>query len=199
MSIAIPLLQSLDLFANLTSNELETLRHHVVIHQRDMGAQLFAADERARSCLCLVDGLVGVYLPTETTEEKVATIKPGGSVGHLALIDRKRRSATCRVISPQATILELTHETFDQLFSSESPLAFKIMDNLVMDLVGHIRDNKDKIISAKRERNEAKLNRKVGPKSADKNPDSTYDELSIEDIEVCIPSLDQRMREKRNK
>ncbi|MEE2756739.1 MAG: cyclic nucleotide-binding domain-containing protein [Myxococcota bacterium] len=199
MSIAIPLLQSLDLFANLSNTELEMLRHHVVIHQRTLGDQLFAVDERARSCLCLVDGLVGVYLPTETTEEKVATIKPGGSVGHLALIDRKRRSATCRVISPQATILELTHETFDQLFSSESPLAFKIMDNLVMDLVGHIRENKDKIIIAKRERNEAKLNQKIGSQKGDRNPDKTYDELSIEDIEVCIPSLDQRMREKRDK
>ena len=68
------------------------------------------------------------------------------------------------------------------------------MDNIVMDLVGRIRDNKNKIITAKRERNEARLKRKVG-QQGEPNRDADFSE---DDIEVVIPGLEQRMRDKRD-
>ena len=194
MKVSKEVLGKLELFARLSPKELEVLEHHVSVKERRRDEILFRVDDRAHSCLCLVEGKVGVFIPKEHQEENIATITAGQSVGHLALIDRKRRSATVRVTSDKARILELSLETFDRLFNAQSPLAFKIMDNIVMDLVGRIRDNKNKIITAKRERNEARLKRKVGQQSGPAR-DADFGE---DDIEVVIPGLEQRMRDKRD-
>jgi CRP-like cAMP-binding protein len=205
MSVSRHLIESLELFQGLTETEFKLLSHHLKVEERMLGDVLFSEGDLARSCLCLVEGEVSVYLQKNAGEEKIASLKPGASIGHLALIDRKRRSATCRVSSPKAVIAELTHETFDQLFSAQTSLAFRVMDNLVMDLVGHLRENNARLVTVSRERNQAKINRKLGGVRAalkEQRIDTgkiEIDALEADSVEVCMPSLDQRMRERRDK
>jgi len=205
MSIPHQLIGSLELFQGLTESELTLLGHHLKVEEKVHGAALFSEGDLARSCFCLVDGEVSVYLEKDTGEAKIATLKPGASIGHMALIDRKRRSATCRVSSPKAVIAELAHDTFDQLFSAQTSLAFKVMDNLVMDLVGHLRENNARLVTANQERNQAKINRKLGNVRAEMKEQRIdtgkieIDALEADSVEVCMPTLDQRMRERRDK
>ena len=63
--------------------ELEVLEHHVSVKRR-RDEVLFRVDDRAHSCLCLVEGKVEVFIPKEHQEENIATITAGQSVGHLA-------------------------------------------------------------------------------------------------------------------
>jgi len=206
VSVSTQLLEPLSLFQGLAPNELALLTHHVTIHQLTMGQDLFKEGEVARSCLVLVDGRVSVYLNQDGKEERIATLEPGAPIGHMALIDRKRRSATCKVTSPEATVLSLEHEHFDQLFSAQTPLAYKILDNLVMDLVGRLRQTNERLLEATRERNEARIKRKTRGTTATLTDQADgdagnfdIDEMDVDSIEVYVPSLEQRMRERRDK
>ena len=195
MKVSKEVLGKLDLFARLSPKELDVLEHHVSVKERRRDEILFRVDDRAHSCLCLVEGQSGRLHPERTPRRKYRD-DPGWTIRWSPRTDRPKttKRATVRVTSDTACILELSHETFDRLFNAQSPLAFKIMDNIVMDLVGRIRDNKNKIITAKRERNEARLKRKVGQQSGPAR-DADFGE---DDIEVVIPGLEQRMRDKRD-
>jgi CRP-like cAMP-binding protein len=201
VSIQIALLRDLELFAGLNESELELLRHHVKLHEWVLGDTLFVEGDIGSGCFCLVDGQVSVYLNKEDGEEALASLQAGASIGHFALIDGKRRSATCRVTSEKAMIIELTRETFDQLFSAQTSFAFKVMDNLVMDLVRHLRGNNDRLLTANRQRNQAKINSTTGRFNFPHIDTGSIDvdNIDTDSIEVCVPTLDQRMRDRRDK
>ena len=206
MSIPIQLLRPLSLFQGLSDKELTLLTYHVSVFEMTIGDDLFEEGDVALNCLVLVDGQVSVYVTRDGQRERVATLKDGAPIGHMALIDRKRRSATCTVTSARASILKLGHDAFDQLFSAQTPLAYKILENLIVDLVSRLRQTNQRLVEATRERNEAKIRRKTRAAAAtlmgqDKADTDQFDPegIDVDSVEVYIPSLEQRMRERRNK
>ena len=66
-------------------------------------------------------------------DEKLAEIGRNNLIGQVALIDGKPRSATC-LAKGSSIVLECARDDFDRLFQAGSPFAFKIIDQVVIDL-----------------------------------------------------------------
>ena len=77
----------------------------------------------------------------------------------MALIDGKRRSATCIIMSAAAHLVELADD-FDRLMSAQTPFAYKILDKLTTDLVTRLRLTNERLVDARREQNQAALRRR---------------------------------------
>ena len=206
MSVSAALLRSLSLFKGLTPKELEVLGGHIHLPERRMTDVLFSQGDVARSCLIIVEGRVGVFVGQGAQEEQIVALKDGAILGHMALVDGKRRSATCRVTSAKATIIELRHEEFAHLFNAQSPFAYKILDNLVMDLVGMLRTATTKLEDARQSKSERIKQKKIRDAAAhlagtqDDTLDTSMfdvDDMDVDSVEVCYSSMEQRMRDKR--
>ena len=141
-------LAHIKLFAGLSSNELELLESSITRHRRQRGDTLFEAGDPALGCFVIIRGEVGVYLGRQASDEPVAQLVQGETLGHMALVDRNRRSAACRVTSAQAELGELRSDDFERLFNAKTPFAYKILDNLVTDLVGRLRATNQTVLRA---------------------------------------------------
>ena len=133
-------LARLPLFSGLDEKELEILAGLLSRRRLSPGGVLFREGDRAPSCFVVVAGKVGVYqrLPGGQ-QERLAVLDTGALVGHMALIDGKPRSATCKAEGEAAVLIELGRSEFDRLYSANSPFAFKILDRIAMDLVQRLR------------------------------------------------------------
>lgn len=142
-------LSEIKLFNGLSDHELELLSPSLNQVSKGMGEYLFQINDPAHSCYVIISGMIEVHLTTTTEQsEPVARIEAGETVGHLALVDRQRRSAACRVGSPNAVLAELRRDDFERLFNARTPFAYKILDNLVSDLVARLRHTNQTLLRA---------------------------------------------------
>jgi len=156
-------LRELPLFKALSDREANLLEQHVQPLFAQRGQTLFAEGDPGNSCFIIVTGEVGVYksLPGQSgsgphDSSKVATLEAGAMVGHMALIDNKKRSATCCVEIDGTLLLSLDRGEFDMLFSAKTPFAFKIMDQIALDLVATLRSTTALLQKAHQEQDRAK-------------------------------------------
>lgn len=195
-------LRRLPLFRDLTPKELAGLRDYLTWRRFDPGDVLFREGESAPSCFVLAAGDVDVLTRlADGTEQKLATLAPGALVGHLALIDHKPRSATCRVALRPARLIELGRDDFNRLLHAKSPFAYKILDRVALDLVGRLRaaterfaDKKRGIGETRRDRAKATAELLMGQGSHRLDP---AEELGS--IEVVMPTADQRFNDRRRR
>lgn len=151
MSASLEAIGRLPLFSSLNPRELDLLVHHLRIHKLAPFAVLFAEGEVARGCYIVLGGDVEVLkIVGENREERLALLKPGALAGHFSLVDGKPRSATCRAGMGGARVLELGSEEFDLLFRARSPFAYKILDQIAVDLAGRLRAANERVSEARR-------------------------------------------------
>ena len=203
MNLTADLLRTIPIFEDLSPKELELLRHHLTLKELLAGQTIFTVGESASSCLIVLDGEIGVYLDNDEETEPVAKLGHGSLVGQMSLIDGKRRSATCRVTSTTAHLIELRRDDFERLITAQTPFAYKILDKIVVDLVTRLRQTNERLVDAKREKNHEamqKKTREAAERLMGGNRASGFsDDLDPDSIEVFIPSLEQRMRDRRDK
>ena len=148
-------------FANFTSRLTPAVQHKALAHpmvsamsddeaglifslvtyaQLSDGELIFREGDPGNQCYFILSGEVEVTKNLGTGEKKVlATLPTGGMFGEIALIDRKPRSAGCRVGRGGAELLALTTDAFERLFSAQSPFAYKVLDHVVIDLSQRLR------------------------------------------------------------
>ena len=81
------------------------------------------------------------------SQQRLAQLNPGDMFGHIALIDRKPRSASCYAAT-KCGLLSLSSEHFEILYSSQSPFAYKILDHIVIDLSKRLRGATEQLYKA---------------------------------------------------
>ncbi len=192
-------LRRLPLFRELTPKELAGLRDFLTWRRYDPGELLFCEGDPAPSCFVLAAGDVDVLTRlADGTEQKLATLAPGALVGHLALIDRKPRSATCRVALRPARLIELGRDDFERLLNAQSPFAYKILDRVALDLVGRLRAATGRFADKKRgtenRRDRAKASAELLMGQGSHRLDPEADEL--DSIEVVMGSADRRFNDR---
>ena len=140
----------LPLFDTLTTDELSVLSHHLRILKFAPFAPVFEDGDPGQSCYVVLGGNVEVIkvLPNGN-EERLATLDPGALLGHMALIDNQPRSAGCRASIGGARLLELGRAEFDLLLSARSTFAYKILDQVAMDLSGRLRGATERLADAR--------------------------------------------------
>lgn len=140
----------LPLFSALTTDELQVLSHHLRIIKLPPFGTVFEDGDPGHSCYVVLGGNVEVIkvLPTGN-EERLATLDPGALLGHMALIDNQPRSAGCRASIGGARLLELGRTEFDMLLTAKSTFAYKILDQVAMDLSGRLRAATERLADAR--------------------------------------------------
>jgi CRP/FNR family cyclic AMP-dependent transcriptional regulator len=138
------LVATLPIFAELSAREHGIIASVFSLRDLDDGDALCREGERGTSFFIVARGIIEVYkeLPGEPgapRREKLAEIGPNNVIGQVALIDGKPRSATCVARGP-ATALECSRDDFDRLFQAGSLFAFKIIDQVVIDLAKRLRE-----------------------------------------------------------
>ena len=117
-------LQQIGLFEHLSENELRMLSTTLLEKPCSRGQVLFRQGDPALGCFVILNGEVGVFLGEPVAgSTPVAVLKSGETVGHLALVDRQRRSAQCIVVSESARLAELRVDDFERLFNAQTPFA----------------------------------------------------------------------------
>jgi CRP/FNR family transcriptional regulator, cyclic AMP receptor protein len=141
MSAAVDVLRRLPLFDSLTPREIGLLQSHLRRLRLASGEILFEEGAAGRACYVVLSGAIGVYKQLNPDRrERLAVLGPGALVGHMALIDNKRRSASCEAGPQGCSLLELGRQEFDRLFAANSPFAFKILDRVSTDLSARLRE-----------------------------------------------------------
>ncbi len=96
---------------------------------------IFAEGEVADAAYFVLSGEVTVGRGGRT----LATMGPGQMFGLVAAIDGGTRSASCLTSGP-AKLLRLSDADFDALFAAGNKIAFRIVDLVARQLVGHLRE-----------------------------------------------------------
>lgn len=140
----------LPLFDTLTTDELGVLSHHLRIRKFAPFATVFEDGDPGQSCYVVLGGNVEVIKVLRTgNEERLATLEPGALLGHMALIDNQPRSAGCRASIGGARLLELAREEFDMLLTARSTFAYKILDQVAIDLSARLRSATERLADAR--------------------------------------------------
>jgi selenocysteine lyase/cysteine desulfurase len=85
-----------------------------------------------------VRGAVEVLVQSGSRSRRLAILGPGRLFGEFALLDRQRRSATCRA-REDAVLLELPADAFDRMFRQRSTAAFKLLDAIAESLFDSVK------------------------------------------------------------
>ena len=191
-------LQQIGLFEHLSENELRMLSTTLLEKPSSRGSVLFRQGDPALGCFVILSGEVGVFLGEPVAgSSPVAILKSGETVGHLALVDRQRRSAQCIVVSESARLAELRVDDFERLFNAQTPFAYKILDNLLKDLSARLRKTNETLLKASfNQKNE--LDGKTRKVLAHQLLGKTggEDEWDPDKVEVMGMSLEHRIRRK---
>ncbi len=191
-------LTRLPLFSGLTPKEFDLLKQFLRSRYVEPGEPLFTEGEFGRSCYVVLAGGINVFKALRgTRQEKLATLGPGAILGHMALIDNKPRSATCRAGRERTVLIELPREAFDRLFNAKSPFAFKILDKVAMDLALRLRSATEQLTQASQERDASRRSDQarlaaVALQGYDTS-DIDLDDIDLDAITFEIPEMSQRM------
>ncbi len=134
------LVDELPLLSELSARERNILAAVFRLRALEDGATLCKEGDRGASFFIVAKGVIEVYkeLPNEQ-REKLAEIGRNNLIGQVALIDGKPRSATC-LAKGSSLVLECARDDFDRLFQAGSPFAFKIINQVVIDLSKRLRE-----------------------------------------------------------
>ena len=100
------------------------------------GQYVFKAGEKSDKVFLLMQGQVGIFLPTNETQKPNHKIEVNEIFGEMGVIEGKLRMADARCLS-SATIMGLTKEEFEKKIENSEPFIrglIRILSSRVRDL-----------------------------------------------------------------
>ena len=139
MSISINLLKRVQLFANLTSEELAAVAdictavpiasQEVIIHQNTTGTEMYI----------IAAGSVEVFIQGVDNARSLVVLGRGQVIGEMALIDQGYRSASVKATREGATLYLIERSRFYELCDQNNHIGFFVMRNLAIDIAFKLR------------------------------------------------------------
>lgn len=123
---------------HMTPEQTQTLASHWQHVRLQAGATLFEQGSAACGLYVVHEGQLSAWLHTSHGKERLMRFCAGSTVGEMALIDRKPRSATVQADTP-CTLLHLPTDQFDQLAREHTQLGQILQNNLARELTLRIR------------------------------------------------------------
>lgn len=126
----IDLLQSISLFSNLHSSQLQSIADKCATRTFKAGTVLFRENEIGTTFYLVVSGAIKIYTTNNHGEHKIMSILTSGdSFGELALLDGKPRSATAQAIE-DTKVISLAAKQFQQLLKEHFDINLSILKQL---------------------------------------------------------------------
>ncbi len=137
---SIRILKKVDMFRGLSPHQLESLAQvseerkyrggEAVFTEHSSGAEVYIIK---KGKVCIELGLKGKSNPAT-----IQRLGVGQIFGELALVDRRRRSATA-ICENDCEIITIDRDKLNELFERDSPLGYAVMRNLAQLLAGRLR------------------------------------------------------------
>ncbi len=137
-------LRSLPAFSALTQAEMGRLLHYLKCHSYPRHSLIFEEGEVSDCCYIIIQGAIQVSLRKDTHLSKLGVLGPGNIFGHMSLIDKSPRSATCYAREP-ALLLRTPFEKIMMAYHKDRELFYKCFFAISTSLAATLRQA-DKLI-----------------------------------------------------
>lgn len=127
-------LKSIDLFAQISGEDLAAVALICSEDERDQGEEIFSQGEFADALYLVVKGKVRVH----TLDRVVAELGPRECFGEMGILDASPRSATVTALTDVA-LLKIAREDFREIMSEKPEIAQAIIQVLTRRLRDAIR------------------------------------------------------------
>jgi len=123
-------LKEIPILVDLSDEELKMLTGVLKYRRFNRGENIIVQGEMADAFYILADGQAQVILGGgEQAEDVVDLLNPGDSFGEIALIEKGRRTASIRAVSPCKTLI-LQKPAFDRIFAENSPARHRLTETI---------------------------------------------------------------------
>jgi len=133
------MIDSTQMFRDLDWRDIQTLAGYMQVYRAEQGATLFEEGDSGDYLCLIIKGKVDVAKADQHRHRKiVATIRPGKTLGEMAIFDGEPRSAGAVAAEP-TTLALLTKADFYRITSEKPALANKILLRLARLLSQRLR------------------------------------------------------------
>ncbi|MEO1291124.1 MAG: cyclic nucleotide-binding domain-containing protein [Chloroflexota bacterium] len=136
----VTLLQQIDLFRDLTAEQLATISNIIVEETFLSGDVVFEQDSVADKMYLISQGQLEVIVEYENgKKESVLYLGTGQVVGEMTLVDEGRRSATVISAEDETHVFSIPNATFTELCATNTDIGYIIMRNIAQDMSFKLR------------------------------------------------------------
>ncbi|HEU4643530.1 MAG TPA: cyclic nucleotide-binding domain-containing protein [Gemmatimonadaceae bacterium] len=147
MSTTIELLRGLQIFQELTDDELERVAEACVERSYASGDYIFHEGEPGNRLFVIVEGEVRISRSIPGAgEEALAVLKPGAMFGEMSVFDRSERS-TDAISNGGTRVVTIARPEFEMLLDFHRDLAYKVLWSVVRMLSGRLRSTNESLRS----------------------------------------------------
>ncbi len=138
-------LKKVNLFENLSVNELEKIEKISRMEAYAKGDVIFKEGTPGDQCYVITNGEVRIskFIPN-IGEEALAVLKPGDYFGEMALIDTFPRSANA-IANSDAALLAITKTDLDKILIMDRELGYKLLWAFTKTLSKRLRETNEKM------------------------------------------------------
>jgi len=138
-------LKKVNLFENLSVNELEKIERISRMEAYSKGDVIFKEGTPGDQCYVITNGEVRIskFIPN-IGEEALAVLKPGDYFGEMALIDTFPRSANA-IANSDAALLAINKTDLDKILIMDRELGYKLLWAFTKTLSKRLRETNEKM------------------------------------------------------
>ena len=142
------LLEEIDIFADLSAEQLQRISGICVERRCDAGHIIFPENTKSDELYVILDGEVEIQVDPKTlgisaAESRgpttIATLRRGQSFGEIALVDEGFRSASARCAASGTRLLIIGRSDLIRLCDDDCRMGYILMRNMASDLAFKIR------------------------------------------------------------
>lgn len=124
------MIENAPMFSSLSHAEVELLASYLRGYQAKKGATIFKEGSKGMFMCIVVSGRVDIFKDTpEHVKKKVATVRPGKSMGEMSLLDDQPHSATA-IADEDTNLLMLTRMNFERLTQEQPVLCNRVLTQI---------------------------------------------------------------------
>jgi CRP/FNR family cyclic AMP-dependent transcriptional regulator len=135
-------------FSHFPQKELALLARAMTIHRCAAGETLITAGDRPEAVFVVLQGSLEVWIREEDRSRRaVSTLGPGDLCGLMALVEKRRRSASVTALE-DTVLARLPAREFDLLYQSGSPMSLHFQMLVARRLVRDARRINEALLAA---------------------------------------------------
>jgi CRP/FNR family cyclic AMP-dependent transcriptional regulator len=142
------------LLENFSPAEVRLLAHFMDVYRVDAGVEIIREGEGGDFMLMLIEGRVEVRKRDRwNTQQLIAVVDPGKTLGEMSMIDGEPRFATCVAADP-VLLAVLDREALARIIVEQPMLGAKILMEVVLMLSQRLRATSQRLLGMLDEQNE---------------------------------------------
>lgn len=132
------LIDGLEFFNDFAFRELVTVGGYMSYLEFKKGETIFDEGDAGNNMLILIDGRIAIFKAGENGAHLLSHEGKGRIIGEMALLDRERRSASCRA-ETDCQMLVVTQDALNRMAAGHPALAYTFMRSLARLLSRRLR------------------------------------------------------------